>query len=217
MTRIQHGNVYVPIVKDNRFYRKKPHRILFHPGVVLDVIYMFDAPKTRSSGNDLDSMDEQPHGKNCVPESHASLSSYNTANSGGFMGELGDDTKGKKSVGAVSQQSVSVTNIDGSSASSTPGVTHSVEATSATFSQNQDQMQSKHGAKSWFSGLLHTLPVLSTKSKGLSTVGLPPITPVASTSLPNANVTSGSPSKSKSQVYKLSVVPSSAASSIGDP
>lgn len=36
------------------FHRKKPHRILYHPDVVLDVIYMSDSPRTRSVGEVAD-------------------------------------------------------------------------------------------------------------------------------------------------------------------
>ncbi|OAQ25803.1 hypothetical protein K457DRAFT_158055 [Linnemannia elongata AG-77] len=37
--RIQFRNVYVPLLRDTRLYRVKPHGIKYHPGVVLDIIY----------------------------------------------------------------------------------------------------------------------------------------------------------------------------------
>ncbi|KAF9922312.1 hypothetical protein FBU30_007599 [Linnemannia zychae] len=38
-TRIQYDNVYIPLLRNKRCYRVKPHGIRYHPGIVLDVIY----------------------------------------------------------------------------------------------------------------------------------------------------------------------------------
>ncbi|KAF9154487.1 hypothetical protein BG015_000774 [Linnemannia schmuckeri] len=38
-TRIQFNNVFVPMLRDKRCYRVKPHGIRYHPGIVLDVVY----------------------------------------------------------------------------------------------------------------------------------------------------------------------------------
>ncbi|KAF9099712.1 hypothetical protein BGX23_000086 [Mortierella sp. AD031] len=38
-TRIQYDNVFIPMLRDKRCYRVKPHGIRYHPGIVLDVIY----------------------------------------------------------------------------------------------------------------------------------------------------------------------------------
>ncbi|KAF9905553.1 hypothetical protein EC991_001583 [Linnemannia zychae] len=37
--RIQYKNVYIPMLRDARCYRVKPHGIRYHEGIVLDVIY----------------------------------------------------------------------------------------------------------------------------------------------------------------------------------
>ncbi|KAF8944001.1 hypothetical protein BGZ47_004779 [Haplosporangium gracile] len=37
--RIQFRNVYVPLLRDTRLYRVKPHGIKYHPGIVLDIVY----------------------------------------------------------------------------------------------------------------------------------------------------------------------------------
>ncbi|KAF9901927.1 hypothetical protein EC991_005549 [Linnemannia zychae] len=37
--RIQYGNEFVPMMRDDRLYRVKPHGVKYHPGVVLDVVY----------------------------------------------------------------------------------------------------------------------------------------------------------------------------------
>ncbi|KAG0261623.1 hypothetical protein BGZ95_004192 [Linnemannia exigua] len=38
-TRVQYTNIFVPMLKDDRLYRAKPHGIRHHPDIVLDVIY----------------------------------------------------------------------------------------------------------------------------------------------------------------------------------
>ncbi|KAK5820685.1 hypothetical protein F5H01DRAFT_339083 [Linnemannia elongata] len=38
-TRVQFDNVFVPMLRDKRCYRVKPHGIRYHPGIVLDVVY----------------------------------------------------------------------------------------------------------------------------------------------------------------------------------
>ncbi|KAG0276184.1 hypothetical protein BGZ95_007865 [Linnemannia exigua] len=38
-TRVQFDNVFIPMVRDKRCYRVKPHGIRYHPGIVLDVVY----------------------------------------------------------------------------------------------------------------------------------------------------------------------------------
>ncbi|KAF9900447.1 hypothetical protein EC991_007325 [Linnemannia zychae] len=38
-TRVQFDNVFIPMVRDKRCYRVKPHGIRYHPGIVLDVIF----------------------------------------------------------------------------------------------------------------------------------------------------------------------------------
>ncbi|KAG0379383.1 hypothetical protein BGX24_000646 [Mortierella sp. AD032] len=38
-TRIQYKNVYIPMLRDARCYRVKPHGIRYHPDIVLDVVY----------------------------------------------------------------------------------------------------------------------------------------------------------------------------------
>ncbi|KAG0276199.1 hypothetical protein BGZ95_007854 [Linnemannia exigua] len=37
--RIQYKNVYIPMLRDARCYRVKPHGIRYHPDIVLDVVY----------------------------------------------------------------------------------------------------------------------------------------------------------------------------------
>ncbi|KAG0296523.1 hypothetical protein BGZ96_009226 [Linnemannia gamsii] len=52
-TRIQHSNVYVPMLRDARLYRVKPFGIKYHPGIVLDVIFgkKLAGRKNKSSNN----------------------------------------------------------------------------------------------------------------------------------------------------------------------
>ncbi|KAF9949763.1 hypothetical protein BGZ72_008501 [Mortierella alpina] len=209
MTRIQHGNVFVPIVKDSRFYRKKPHRILYHPGIVLDVIYMSDSPKTRSLEHSQGTVDTvQPHGENTCRKSQASIASYHTAVSRNFMKDM-SDAGGEPAISRP-EQSVPVKSIDGSSASSSTG-----GAASLTLSRSQ--AQPKHGAKPWFSGLMQTLPTLSSKTKGSPRVALsPPPLSLSSTSLATVKTSSGSNAKCTSPPSKLSIVPSSVSSSSDD-
>ncbi|KAF9079060.1 hypothetical protein BGX23_005195, partial [Mortierella sp. AD031] len=38
-TRIQYDNVFIPMLRDKRCYRVRPHGIRYHPGIVLDVVY----------------------------------------------------------------------------------------------------------------------------------------------------------------------------------
>ncbi|KAF9121932.1 hypothetical protein BGW39_010152 [Mortierella sp. 14UC] len=38
-TRVQYSNIFVPMLRDARLYRVKPHGIRYHPDIVLDVIY----------------------------------------------------------------------------------------------------------------------------------------------------------------------------------
>ncbi|KAF9149196.1 hypothetical protein BG015_009030 [Linnemannia schmuckeri] len=38
-TRVQFDNVFIPMLRDKRCYRVKPHGIRYHPGIVLDVVY----------------------------------------------------------------------------------------------------------------------------------------------------------------------------------
>ncbi|CAO3574558.1 unnamed protein product [Mortierella alpina] len=213
MTRIQHGSMFVPVVKDSRFYRKKPHRILYHPGVVLDVIYMSDSPKTRSPGNDPVALDTPSHDKSRAPGSRASLSSYCTCPAkAGFM--EGVSGAGGTAATCASKKHAPVASIDGGPASLSAGETVTIGASAATVSQDQSQKQKKHGPKPWFSGLMQTLPTLSTKPKGSSTVGLPPpFLSLSPTSVTNVNASSGSLSKSKSPAKMLSTVPSSVTSS----
>ncbi|KAG0044701.1 hypothetical protein BGZ83_010078 [Gryganskiella cystojenkinii] len=40
--RVQHGDIFVPMLRDKDLYRIKPHGIRHYPGVVLDVIYKDD-------------------------------------------------------------------------------------------------------------------------------------------------------------------------------
>ncbi|KAF8932587.1 hypothetical protein EDD21DRAFT_443528 [Dissophora ornata] len=39
IVRIQHGDLYVPLMRDQGLYRVRPHGIKYHPGEVLDVVY----------------------------------------------------------------------------------------------------------------------------------------------------------------------------------
>ncbi|KAK3838060.1 MAG: hypothetical protein J3R72DRAFT_193918 [Linnemannia gamsii] len=51
-TRIQYENSFVPMMRDDRLYRVKPHGIQYHPGVVLDVIYgKRFSPKKKNRSN----------------------------------------------------------------------------------------------------------------------------------------------------------------------
>ncbi|KAF9119529.1 hypothetical protein BGX30_003791 [Mortierella sp. GBA39] len=38
-TRVQFKNIYVPMLKDARLHKAKPHGIRYHPEIVLDIIY----------------------------------------------------------------------------------------------------------------------------------------------------------------------------------
>ncbi|KAF8932584.1 hypothetical protein EDD21DRAFT_443526 [Dissophora ornata] len=42
VARIQHGDVFVPLLRNERLYRIKPHGIKYHPDAILDVIYNQD-------------------------------------------------------------------------------------------------------------------------------------------------------------------------------
>ncbi|KAG0288222.1 hypothetical protein BGZ96_007972 [Linnemannia gamsii] len=37
--RVQYDNVFIPMLRDKRCYRVKPHGIRYHPGIVLDIVY----------------------------------------------------------------------------------------------------------------------------------------------------------------------------------
>ncbi|KAG0323742.1 hypothetical protein BGZ99_002542 [Dissophora globulifera] len=37
--RVQHGDIYVSLMRDQNLYRVRPHGIKHHPGVILDIIY----------------------------------------------------------------------------------------------------------------------------------------------------------------------------------
>ncbi|KAF9131954.1 hypothetical protein BGX30_012887 [Mortierella sp. GBA39] len=54
-TRIQFDNVFVPMLRDKRCYRVKPHGIRYHPGIVLDIVYgdysSSDIRRTKTVGN----------------------------------------------------------------------------------------------------------------------------------------------------------------------
>ncbi|KAG0202081.1 hypothetical protein BGX28_005291 [Mortierella sp. GBA30] len=39
LSRVQHGDIFVPMLRDDKLYRLKPHGIKYHPGIVLDVLY----------------------------------------------------------------------------------------------------------------------------------------------------------------------------------
>ncbi|KAG0042975.1 hypothetical protein BGZ83_011963 [Gryganskiella cystojenkinii] len=51
LVRIQIGDQYVPMMRNDRLYRRKPHRIQYHPGVTLRVIY--DNPAIMSLSSSL--------------------------------------------------------------------------------------------------------------------------------------------------------------------
>ncbi|KAF9118698.1 hypothetical protein BGW39_000934 [Mortierella sp. 14UC] len=54
-SRIQYKNVYIPMLRDARCYRVKPHGIRYHEGVVLDVVYGEKASKKPVKQNLRDS------------------------------------------------------------------------------------------------------------------------------------------------------------------
>ncbi|KAF9110852.1 hypothetical protein BGX27_005816 [Mortierella sp. AM989] len=47
VTRIQNGDIFVPLLRNERLYRIKPHGIKYHPDAVLDVVY--DRPSRTTS------------------------------------------------------------------------------------------------------------------------------------------------------------------------
>ncbi|KAG0273122.1 hypothetical protein BGZ95_011053 [Linnemannia exigua] len=69
-TRIQYENSFVPMMRDDRLYRVRPHGIQYHPGVVLDVIYgkKFSPKKNRSNGNgSANGPNFEPHADGLTP------------------------------------------------------------------------------------------------------------------------------------------------------
>ncbi|KAF9322229.1 hypothetical protein BGZ91_004376 [Linnemannia elongata] len=69
-TRIQFDNVFVPMLRDKRCYRVKPHGIRYHPGIVLDVVYgehgSSGVKRTKTVGNS-----SSPRGTNTMTEQDA--------------------------------------------------------------------------------------------------------------------------------------------------
>ncbi|KAG0042749.1 hypothetical protein BGZ83_000119 [Gryganskiella cystojenkinii] len=56
--RVQHGSIFVPMLRDKDLYRVKPHGVKHYPGVVLDVIYKEDALKRTTTQSTLDDENE---------------------------------------------------------------------------------------------------------------------------------------------------------------
>ncbi|KAF9088879.1 hypothetical protein BGX29_012351 [Mortierella sp. GBA35] len=82
-TRIQYDNVFIPMLRDKRCYRVKPHGIRYHPGIILDVIYGEKATRrttknrSSSSSNPVKNSTKEGPGK----ETGADVVSSNTASS----------------------------------------------------------------------------------------------------------------------------------------
>ncbi|KAF9933260.1 hypothetical protein FBU30_006028 [Linnemannia zychae] len=85
-TRIQYDNVFIPMLRNKRCYRVKPHGIRYHPGIVLDVIYgeqpirkTKNRSKEKSIGisRDMDIADEKINGA-VEPDHRASSASKPT-------------------------------------------------------------------------------------------------------------------------------------------
>ncbi|KAI1298885.1 hypothetical protein EDD11_006609 [Mortierella claussenii] len=54
VVRIQHNDVYVPLMRDQDLYRVRPHGIKYHPNVILDVVYgdsSFSQPQVHPAVN----------------------------------------------------------------------------------------------------------------------------------------------------------------------